>query len=65
MIKIQMLKKYEITPIFVFDGDPPPAKQGRLDQRRVYVVLVVVVVVFMVVDVDVVLVVVIVLLLLS
>lgn len=31
---ISILKKYEITPIFIFDGKPPPEKKELLIQRR-------------------------------
>jgi len=31
---ISVLKKYEITPIFIFDGKSPPEKQDLLIQRR-------------------------------
>jgi flap endonuclease-1 len=32
---ISILKKYEITPIFIFDGKPPPEKKELLIKRRI------------------------------
>jgi 5'-3' exonuclease len=31
---ISILKKYNITPIFIFDGKPPPEKNALLEQRK-------------------------------
>ena len=29
-----LFKRYNITPIFVFDGKPPKEKRKELDERR-------------------------------
>ena len=31
---IQLFEKYNIKPIFIFDGKPPPSKMNLLYQRR-------------------------------
>ena len=31
---ITKLRQFSISPLFIFDGKPPPEKQGELDERK-------------------------------